>query len=66
MKMRIAVFAAALTLAADVPASFERFIVPSMLDGSTGTSRSTTRLAQISTGNDVDAIKAWLARFFDK
>ena len=47
-------------------APLERVIVPSMLDGSAGSNRSTARSAQIAADNDVDAIKAWLARFLDK
>ncbi|WP_426211124.1 tyrosine-type recombinase/integrase [Massilia sp. TWP1-3-3] len=43
----------------------ERLMVSSPLDGSLGTNRSMGS-RQISANNDVDAIKAWLARFMDK
>ena len=47
-------------------APLEQVIVPSLLNGSCGSNRSTARRAQIAADNDVDAIKAWLARFLDK
>jgi integrase/recombinase XerD len=46
-------------------APLERVILPGSLDGTGGTNRSTGS-RQISADNDVDAIKAWLARFLDK
>jgi integrase len=46
-------------------APLERVLVPGTVDGSTGTNRSTGN-RQIAADNDVDAIKAWLARFLDK
>lgn len=46
-------------------APLEQVSVPSLLDGSRGSNRSTAS-RQISADNDVDAIKAWLARFLDK
>lgn len=43
----------------------ERVALPKEFDGSLGSNRATTSLQQISAQNDVDAIKAWLARFAD-
>ena len=46
-------------------APLERVIVPIPLDGSQGSNRSMGS-RQISADNDIDAVKAWLARFLDK
>lgn len=46
-------------------APLERAIVPNVLNGSSGSNRSPGR-SQIAADNDVDAIKAWLARFLNK
>ncbi len=46
-------------------APLERVLVPGSVDGTKGTNRSTGN-RQIAADNDVDAIKAWLARFLDK
>lgn len=40
--------------------------MPSQVDGSNGSNRAPFGRAQIAAANDVDAVKAWLARFFDK
>lgn len=48
-----------------IPAPLERVNVPSPLDGSCGSNRSMGS-RQIAADNDVDATKAWLARFLDK
>lgn len=47
------------------PAPIEAICLPANLDGSQGTNRATSGRAQIAADNDVDAIKAWLARFVD-
>ena len=46
-------------------APLERVIVQIPLDGSQGSNRSMGS-RQISADNDIDAVKAWLARFLDK
>jgi integrase/recombinase XerD len=46
-------------------APLEQVIVPVPLDGSQGSNRSRGN-RQIAADNDVDAVKAWLARFLDK
>lgn len=43
----------------------ESIILAHDLDGSSGINRATANRPQISATNDVEAIKAWLARFFD-
>lgn len=49
-----------------VVAPLEALSVPAQIDGSTGSNRAHSGLRQIRANNDVDAIKAWLARFLDK
>jgi integrase/recombinase XerD len=44
-------------------APLERLSLPPELDGSLGTNRALGARSQIAAQNDVDAIKAWLARF---
>ena len=44
---------------------FELVRLPDHLDGQTGSNRSTLGHAQIAAQTDVDALKAWLARFLD-
>jgi len=39
--------------------------LPSSIDGRDGTNRARANHSQIAANNDVDAIKAWLARFID-
>src|ERR1700709_96637 len=46
-------------------APLERLSLPPELDGSLGTNRALGGRSQIAAQNDVDAIKAWLARFVD-
>lgn len=46
-------------------APLETVHLPQELDGSSGRNRSFVRHPQIAAQNDVDAIKAWLARFID-
>lgn len=50
---------------AATPVPFEVIHLPADLDGRDGTNRAAGVRAQISADNDVDAIKAWLARFID-
>lgn len=47
-------------------APLEVFNIPTQLDGSQGTNRAHGGVRQIRADNDIEAIKAWLARFFDK
>src|SRR5271154_2371377 len=46
------------------PAPLDALVIPAALDGRDGTNR-TSRQAQISAATDLDAIRAWLARFTD-
>jgi len=46
-------------------APIENVLLPTHIDGSNGTNRATGTRSQITANNDVDAIKAWLARFID-
>ncbi|MFC3110645.1 hypothetical protein ACFQAT_13405 [Undibacterium arcticum] len=46
-------------------ATIESIQLPSHIDGRDGTNRATGNRPQIAADNDVDAIKAWLARFID-
>ena len=46
-------------------APIENVLLPTHIDGSNGTNRATGNRPQIAADNDVDAIKAWLARFLD-
>ncbi|MGF6648547.1 tyrosine-type recombinase/integrase [Paraburkholderia sp. GAS82] len=55
---------AVLTLAI-VPAPLDTLIIPAALDGRDGTNRTTGRQAQIAATNDLEALRAWLARFAD-
>ncbi|OUL78990.1 integrase, partial [Paraburkholderia hospita] len=48
------------------PAPLETLAIPAALDGRAGTNRATGGHAQIAAANDLDAIRAWLARFADK
>ena len=47
------------------PQPIETLTIPSELDGSDGNNRSRSGTAQIAARNDLDAIRAWLARFVD-
>jgi integrase len=47
-------------------APLEVFAVPAEIDGSKGSNRASGGARQIRAHNDIDAIKAWLARFLDK
>lgn len=44
----------------------ESFALPAQIDGSNGSNRAHGGARQIRADNDIDAIKAWLARFLDK
>ena len=48
-----------------VPAPLDALVVPAALDGHNGANRATGRHAQIAAMNDLDALRAWLARFAD-
>ncbi len=50
-------------VAATLP--IEAIVLEASVDGSSGTNRATGGKSQIAATNDVDAIKAWLARFVD-
>jgi integrase len=54
------------TLVALQPAPLEALVIRATLDGRMGTNRATGGHAQIAAANDLDAIRAWLARFADK
>ncbi|GJH28815.1 tyrosine-type recombinase/integrase [Caballeronia novacaledonica] len=45
------------------PTPLETLVIPPELDGSAGLNRSVTGRAQIAADHDLDAIRAWLARF---
>lgn len=47
-------------------APLESFALPTHIDGSNGSNRASAGARQIRADNDIDAIKAWLARFLDK
>ncbi|AIO36481.1 tyrosine-type recombinase/integrase [Burkholderia pseudomultivorans] len=47
------------------PLPIDTLIVPAALDGRAGTNRATGAHAQIAARNDLDAVRAWLARFVD-
>ncbi|EJO58815.1 site-specific recombinase, phage integrase family [Burkholderia multivorans CF2] len=47
------------------PLPIDTLTVPAALDGRTGTNRATGARAQIAGTNDLDAVRAWLARFAD-
>ncbi|MEM5389560.1 tyrosine-type recombinase/integrase [Paraburkholderia phymatum] len=53
------------SLVALQPAPLETLAIPTALDGHAGTNRATDGHAQIAAANDLDAIRAWLARFAD-
>lgn len=44
----------------------ESFVAPAQIDGSDGSNRAGMGTRLIRADNDIDAIKAWLARFLDK
>jgi integrase/recombinase XerD len=48
-----------------VPAPLDALAIPTALDGRDGANRATGRHAQIAAANDLDALRAWLARFTD-
>lgn len=48
-----------------VLAPLDRMHLPIQIDGSHGDNRAHGNRPQITANNDVDAVKAWLARFFD-
>jgi integrase/recombinase XerD len=48
------------------PCPIDSLVIPLDLDGRTGTNRAHNVIAQIAAENDLDAIRAWLARFIDK
>ena len=45
--------------------NLDQMVLPGHVDGRNGTNRASDNRAQIRADNDVDAIKAWLARFLD-
>jgi site-specific recombinase XerD len=45
--------------------TIDNMVLPGAVDGRNGTNRASGNRAQIRADNDVDAIKAWLARFLD-
>ncbi|RQS64364.1 integrase [Burkholderia sp. Bp8963] len=47
------------------PVPIDELTVPAALDGRAGTNRSRADHAQIAAANDLDAVRAWLARFVD-
>jgi integrase/recombinase XerD len=47
------------------PQPIETLAIPPELNGSEGTNRARNGIAQIAACNDLDAIRAWLARFVD-
>ncbi|WP_168787510.1 tyrosine-type recombinase/integrase [Paraburkholderia aromaticivorans] len=47
------------------PQPLEALTIPPDLDGSEGKNRATAGIAQIAANHDLDAIRAWLARFTD-
>ncbi|KVP53363.1 integrase [Burkholderia ubonensis] len=47
------------------PLPIDALTVPAALDGRAGANRSRTGHAQIAATNDLDAVRAWLARFVD-
>lgn len=44
----------------------ESFTSPGQVDGSNGSYRAQREARQIRADNDIDVIRAWLARFLDK
>ncbi|CAB3745492.1 Tyrosine recombinase XerC [Paraburkholderia sediminicola] len=47
------------------PQPIESLTIPPELDGNAGRNRARSGIAQIAAGNDLDAVRAWLARFVD-
>ncbi|MGZ2747471.1 tyrosine-type recombinase/integrase [Burkholderia stagnalis] len=47
------------------PIPIDALAVPAALDGRSGTNRAPGRHAQIAAADDLDAVRAWLARFVD-
>ncbi|MGF6903443.1 tyrosine-type recombinase/integrase [Paraburkholderia sp. GAS348] len=47
------------------PQPIETLTIPPALDGSAGNNRARSGIAQIAARHDLDAIRAWLARFVD-
>ncbi|MGU7812939.1 tyrosine-type recombinase/integrase [Burkholderia sp. AW49-1] len=47
------------------PQPIDTLTVPAALDGRAGTNRSTSAHPQIAAAHDLDAVRAWLARFVD-
>lgn len=47
------------------PIPIDALAVPAALDGRSGANRAPGRHAQIAAANDLDAVRAWLARFVD-
>jgi integrase/recombinase XerD len=45
------------------PAPLDALVIPAALDGRDGANRAAGRHAQIAATNDLDALRAWLARF---
>ena len=48
-----------------VPAPLDALVIPAALDGRDGANRAAGRQAQIAATNDLEALRAWLARFTD-
>jgi site-specific recombinase XerD len=48
-----------------IPRPIDLLVVSPELDGGSGTNRARNGIAQIAATNDLDAIRAWLARFID-
>jgi site-specific recombinase XerD len=48
------------------PAPLDTLVIPAALDGGDGTNRASGGTAQLAASNDLDAIRAWLARFADQ
>ena len=48
-----------------LPVPLDTLAIPAALDGRDGANRAAGREAQIAATNDLDALRAWLARFTD-
>jgi integrase/recombinase XerD len=48
-----------------VPAPLDALVIRAVLDGRDGRNRATGQQAQIAATTDLDALRAWLARFTD-
>ena len=48
-----------------LPVPLDALVIPAALDGRDGANRATGRPAQIAATHDLDALRAWLARFAD-